>query len=269
MFENKEKRRARWSLFFLLLGSGMLFTPFLINADLMKWGFACSFVGLFIGITALICFLAFRRNSIVVETLFIEENLLANWRYPREVEEWNPGKIGSIFMGCIFILIGFVVFISDTDEYLNFFIITLIFSFLLMIIGSIIATRVKENQDTSDREVWIYKQGMIFEGEAFVWESVLMSLRHVGIVNMEGKDFLTFIFTRPSRRRLYHKSSVQIPIPEGYGELAASIVGFYQVPLPEDFNPEADEENTSEDELEDPEWEGSIEEDESGQEKSR
>ncbi len=244
-FINREKRSARISLAVMILGILALVVPSAIQADMMQWGFAVSFLGAVLAITAFFVFLMFRGRVRVRDRMFDPRNILAHWQYDREYwvqvvreEHGDVGisKIAGFVLAGVFLLIGIVVFAADPDDTGLFLVIMGGLAVLFVFVGFLAARAAKRRIDTALPEAIISREGLLFKNVLYTWNARKIAYLESVCFHPTEPSMLLFVIRQLSgggavNAVRYHPMEVAVPIPPGQEPTADQVVRFFN-PVP-------------------------------------
>lgn len=199
----------------------MIFVPVFMQLDMMKYGYAISFVSFFLTISFIITVIILTGFFKRINKMFEEENILACWQYDKEAwtefteKEFITDKKEKRFLFLtilIFVLVVTVIFIVINREAWKGFLI--IFSVLLIITGllSFLLPELKKRKNLRmPPRVFISLNGVYVSGEFHIWNYLTAKLEkvHIDEKNMLLRIGYSYIAS-------YHKGykEVRIPIPE-------------------------------------------------------
>jgi hypothetical protein len=248
-YKNKERRNANISAIIMMIGIAGVVLPYVLDANMMGWGFGVSFVGIFVALSACFVFLMFRGRAKVLDRMFKNENVLARWQYSKEfwgkeyeedMEDSGIAKVAGFFLGGIFLMIGIVVYMVNPDDNGMFLIIMLAIAVFFAIVGFAATAAEKKRITTSMPEAVISKQGLFYKNILYTWNNRLIS--YLVSVGISPVDHSKIIFTLRQLSRSsgsfihFYKSTLEIPIPPGQEQSASEIVKYFNLPLDkEDF----------------------------------
>lgn len=243
---NSDRRASSISLFFVLVSIGIIAYPVVYDSDMIRFGYGTIIIGMFILSISFMLFLTFRKRARVMNNILNGENIIDSWEYSEEEkkkdcqlikEDENMMRIASSVLGGIFIVIGFIVFLTDTDE--NRF-----FLFLMLLVGGIIIGIVRlasivRMSDLKHKE-WnavFTHEGLYFKGILYSWISNMTTLECV-LVDPFNDNNLLIIYTQIQGRYLRKvRHYIRIPIPNNKKIDSIKIVEKYNlVPSEEVFD---------------------------------
>jgi len=243
-YKNKERRSANVSLIIILTGILAAALPFILKADLIRWGFGVAFVGGSTALIAFFVFLMFNGRARVRERMFHNENILAHWQYSKEfwkqvskedMEDSGIGKVFGFFFGGIFILIGIIIFAIDTEENGLFLLIMVGMAIIFIIIGFISSGAEKRRINSALPEVIIAQDGLLFKNILYTWNSRAVSYLESVTMHPVEPNTILFILRQFSGGVLkivhYHQFFIPIPIPPGQEQTAFSIIQYFNLPM--------------------------------------
>jgi len=243
-YKNKERRSANVSLIIMVIGILAAALPFILNVDMVMWGFGVAFIG---GTTALITFfvfLMFNGRAGVRERMFRDENILARWQYSKEfweqeykedMKDSGIGKIVGFFFGGIFTLIGIIFFAIDTEENVLILLIMLGIAVFFIIIGFISSGAEKRRINSSLPEAIIAQEGLFFKNILYTWNSRAISYLESVTMHPTQPTTILFVLRQLSGGGLsmtrYRQFFIEIPIPLGQEQTAFSIIQYFNIPM--------------------------------------
>ena len=244
-YKNKERKNANVSLIIMIIGLLAAVLPSVLKADMLKWGFAVSFVGGITGIITFIVFLMFNGRARIRERMFHNENVLAHWQYSREfwdqiykeeMKDSGIGKIFGFFFGGIFTLIGIIIFAADTEENGLFLLIMLGVAVFFIIIGFVSSAASKKRIKTSLPEAIIAQEGLFFKNILYTWKSKGISYLESVTMDPVAPSTILFVLRQLSGGAAvgiphYHQFFLPIPIPPGQEPTAYSIIQYFNLPM--------------------------------------
>ncbi len=230
------------NLCFLLIGFLMVILPFLLQADMMQWGFGIAFIGFFLFLTTLILVPFFGKRAAIMKKIHRGEGILAWWNYPPEIWEKQRQeaisdlvgmKIGGFVLGGIFALIGIVILATDPDDMGAFLAIMLVIGVFFILLSQIAARSTRKNLLNTIDEAIIHEQGLFYRGTLTSWGNGMNRLKAVGF-NMRNPSQMLFCY-RHFQRRGDRRAVEVIPIPPGQEGVAANIVSWFNRPMDRDW----------------------------------
>lgn len=247
MVKNKERKSATISLTFVFISiiAGVL--PFILEPEPEAWAFAEAFIALVVGLSSLLVFLMFQSRAKVLDRIFEGQNLLARFQYGER--EWNRtvegeikdagiGKIVGFFIGGIFLLIGFVLYLADPRDNGVFMLIMAGLCGFFIMIGFLSAAAAKKRIRGSLPEAVIAKDGLYYQNILYTWNNPTVSYLESVVLHPTQPGTLLFVLRQLSggRSRIahYHKHDIPIPIPRGCEVQAEGIVRYFNLPLKKD-----------------------------------
>ncbi|MFA6308457.1 MAG: hypothetical protein WC677_01740 [Clostridia bacterium] len=240
VIKNKERRSANITLIILFIGLLAIFLPWLLNADMMDWGFAVAFFGVIISLSCFFIFLMFNSRAKVIKRMFLNENILVHWNYTKEfwdrlnkedMKESGVGKIFGFFIGGLFVLIGFIFLIVDSEENSLFFLIMLGVGIFFVIIGFAATFAERRRIRTAVPEAIISKDGLYYRNILYAWNAPLVSFLESISIDADNPTAILFtmrILTGTRFRPIqYHQNFVSVPIPPGQEDSARSVIRYF------------------------------------------
>jgi len=230
------------NLLFLFLGLLMMILPFMLQVDMMQWGFGTAFIGLFIFLTTLLLAPFFGKRAAIMAKIQRGEGILAWWRYPadiwekerqEQISDLTGMKIGGIVLGAIFALIGIVLFATDPDDMGMFLAFMLGIGIFFVILAQLAAANQKKRLLRTEDEAIIHTDGLFYRGELTSWGNGINRLKAIGF-NWRNPSQLLFCY-RQLRRYGQRRAVAMIPIPPGQEAVAANFVAWFNRPLDADW----------------------------------
>ena len=235
--QTQEHKSAIIALGIMLAAILAAVLPSVIQADMMQWGYAVSFIGVFIALSAFVVFLMFRGRATVRSHMLDPQKVLARWEYSKEFwtelvsedqSDAGIGKIGGLALAGIFALIGFAVFLADTHDHGLFLILMLGIALFFVFVGFASSRAAKRRIENSLPEAVISREGLFFKNILYTWNARKVAyLESVGI-SPEQPTALVFGIRQLSRgwsnSVRYQLLEVSVPIPPGQEQAAEEIV---------------------------------------------
>jgi len=233
-------RSVRINAIFIILGLFMMIIPFIAEIDSMGFGYAMAFVGLVVFLTTMILMPFFKMRANLIARIQRGEGILAWWRYDsneweqrmkKEISELFPMKAGGIALGVIFFLIGFVIFLADTDDNAAFFGMMIIIAIFFIVFTQLLALHSKKKLSVTVNEAVIHENGLFYIGQLTTWGKNNIKLKAVGFSSIEPN---TLVFCYQEYRRGGSRDhATSIPIPFGEENTAIHIVSWHNKPITE------------------------------------
>lgn len=243
-FKNKERKSANISLIILLISIIAVALPFVIDADMMDWGYGVALIGVVVGLTSFIVFLMYNGRARVRSRMFRNENILAHWKYSEEFwkneiakdnADAGIGKIIGFFLGGIFLVIGIVVFAADTDDNGMFFLLMLGLAVFFVIIGFISVSAQKRRIKASVPEVVIANEGLFYKNILYTWNNRAFSYLESVTMHPSEPSTILFVLRQLSGGRgnaaHFHQNFIPIPIPLGQEPSANYLIQYFNLPM--------------------------------------
>ena len=243
-YKNKERKSANTSLIIMAVGILAAVLPSLLQADMMQWGYAVSFFGGMVALTAFFVFLMYNGRAKVRDRMFNHQNILAHWQYSKEFwdqvtkedkKDSGIGKVFGFFFFGIFTLIGIIVFATDPEDNGAFLAIMLGIGVFFILIGFLSAGIEKKRAETSLPEAIIAQEGLFFKNTLYTWNSP--KIAYLENVGFDPLDPATLLF---ALRQLsggggtpvhYSPLVLSIPIPPGQEQTAVNIIRYFNLPI--------------------------------------
>lgn len=230
-----------------LAGLLMILLPPLAGLDMMQFGFALQFLGLFLVIVGLIVAVMFGVRARRLSAILAGKNLLAHWVYPpdqleaqatREMEEARQRNrflfllVAGLTVACtvLFVVIGFL---NGEEDSMPVFVG--IMAGVLLLVGAFAfgmpylqQRRVRQ----SSGEAYIAENGLFLSGALYTWDGPMAGMDGVSLVEDGGQTRLVFHLRSLSRTYAtgYQPYSVEVPVPAGEEGTARRIESHFQTP---------------------------------------
>lgn len=237
--KNRERTGMRISLIILALGIAAAVLPFVAGLDMFEFGYGLMMIGGFFALMGFISYLIFRKRAVVMQKM-LTGNIITRWKY--DPEKWaemvreeiasNTGlKVMGIFIGSLFLVIGFIFVLAD-EENAAFFGIMAALAVLFFCIGFLSYSTHKRRLLKDPGEVTITRDGVYYMGVLTDWNGVTSILDAVGF-HPKRTDLLVFSYRQLAGRRVprLRRSTLSIPIPPGCEADAGAVVQFFNKPF--------------------------------------
>jgi hypothetical protein len=242
--KNKERSNASLSLLIFILSVIAALIPFLLEADMERWGFGVVMVSGVTGLTSLVVFLMFNGRARVWDSMFNKENILAHWSYSEEfwdkvsaadAKDAGIGRIIGSILGGIFLLTGIVVYAAGNDEDGIFMMIMSGIAVFFVVIGFISAAAEKKRVRNSIPEVIIARQGIFFKNTLYTWNNKAISYLESVSMHPAEPSTLLFVLRQLSGARghafHFHQYQIPVPIPSGQQQSADELIRYFDLPM--------------------------------------
>lgn len=225
--------------------AGLLFIllPPLAGLDMMGFGYAMQFAGLFLLISGMIITLILGRRARRLGAILNGQNLLAHWIYPAELSlkqverDFRETKARNLFLllivmawlvffTIIFLLIGF-----RQGEDMGLFVALMAGVLLVVAVAAFAAPHIQRRRALrSGGEAYIATDGLFVNGVLHMWEKPLADLRGVQLVEGDGPARLVFRLRSLSQTNvtLYQPYTVELLVPPGEEDAARRIEQRFQ-----------------------------------------
>ena len=227
-FERKNKNK---SLFAILIGIFIIFSPSIFEIDNMNGGYALSFIGILITLTSLVTtILIFNTRVRVLDSIIAGENIVACWRYSPtewkkfkkeqydEAKESNKGMLIFMIILSSLIFIPFIIF-SEAGR-----IMLIVFLVLIGILSlAAFLSTASYKKITKDGFVILTKDGLLMNKELHSWKGLGTSFRSVGYCT-EDPSMLSITYNVWYYKKGHDICTVVFPIPKNEKETAARII---------------------------------------------
>lgn len=241
--KNKEKRNA--ALSFIVMAAGMLCAvfPFLLSEYPSDRQLAVAFAGIATAITALFIFMMYKSRAEAYDRILSGSETLAHFYYPAGSADDRFGGaapdgagpvIGS-FIGAIFAVTGFALYLSDSRENGSFFILMLVLAGFFVLTGFAASFAEKRRYRNTLHEAVIAKEGLYFKNTFYTWNDRRFSYLESVSRHPAEENSLLFCLRRVGRNRLNpvwrQPLMVTVPVPEGQEGAADYIVSYFGLPM--------------------------------------
>jgi hypothetical protein len=231
---NKEKRNMNISMSIALIGLMVTVWPFILQADMMAWGFAAVTLGGFVCLSGLVAVAAFKPRAQAMDRILTGENLMAHWTYgPSHKEALNEEaredvgmmRVASGVLGGIFIVIGLVLYVVDPDEN----------GLFLGIMGGVAASQLAARSrnrfiSQEDSDAYFDRNGVYYAGGLTTWARPFSRLRGVTVDPRAPETLIIAFLQLHGRMPHFRMVSLQIPVPPGRSLEAQALASAYAMP---------------------------------------
>lgn len=211
--------------------SFVIFLPILLQADMMDWGYAISFVSFFLAVAFLVTTIIISGFYRRAGKIFLDKNILVHWKYEKESwsefakNEYNTDKREKRFLFLtilVFIIIISIIFILINREVWKVF--SIVFSSLIIITATLsflVPVLKKRSYLKTFPQAFISLNGVYLAGEFHIWDYLTAGIEEASVdeKNMLLKIGYSYI---ASYQKAYKE--IRIPIPDGRLDEAAKAV---------------------------------------------
>lgn len=216
----------------------VMIAPWLMDADMMSWGYGVSMVALIMLITALVVTWMYFSRAATLERMLSGDGLLARWSYQddewsqyteEEFERQKKAKLGTfgLVAGIMLLVgVGFFIFEPHGGRY-----VLLTMLGIGLIIGSIVFVVPRINyarnrraigQSEQGPEVLISPSAVYLNRSLHAWNSFGGRLENVRL--QQGTSWLIEItYSYPSRHGRQNET-IHVPVPRRHEREAQSVV---------------------------------------------
>lgn len=224
-----------------LVGAGFAVVPWMIGANMMRWGFAAALVGGMVAAVGLVMTYLFWCRAELVDRIIRGSDVLAHWTYdgPEWREYWiheyeeevGMRKFGVRFLSVAFLLAGVFLAVLVGKDFATILGIVLGFIALFNLVEWLIPTMNPANP-RGDEEVFITAEGVLLNGVLFSWNALGARLERIerqspefvsDMKSLDGLEVLTFTYSYPSRRGR-HEDACSAPIPASEREKVPALM---------------------------------------------
>jgi len=230
---NPPKRNAIAFFIITLFATATIFIPELIGIDGFDGGFAISFFGLFIAITAAAVGTVFLGWARKLDKILRGENILAHWIYTpeywmeyaqKEYVQEKADKKGLFLVVCAFALFfGCLFWILDSEGGFFVFLVMLALIVLVWFAWQFSSWQNYKHNLNGVGEVYITKDALYLNRKFYTWKAPFTLFNGVSIENIHGIAVLRFKYT-VSTRTGPQTYTTRVPIPEGQEEAAHDVL---------------------------------------------
>jgi hypothetical protein len=233
--ENHEWKRVYVSIIVAVFFAVTCFTAFtFING--MSGGYAIALVSLFIAISGIAVAGLFFHRARVMDEILKSNQLLAHWLYSPDMAQKSAYREHKEYIErnrAMLILIGgmlvvtaliFIIFVKEGGLITGVFLLT--FTVVLFIISRITPGLELNRALKTPHEAYIARNGIIYEGAVYPFQSFMMGMFDVTLQKGTGKKnpALIFSFTQLVGLYVIQAFDIVVPIPEGELDAAYGIV---------------------------------------------
>ncbi len=228
-------------------GLVLILLPLLAGMDMMAFGFAMQFLGLFLVVVGLVTAIVYGLRVRRLNTLLAGRTLLAHWVYSpeqlrtqaeREFQETKKRNrilyliIAGWMVACIvlFVAVGFWQGQGD-----NMPVFVGIMAGVLLVVGAFawgMPYLQRRRALRSSGEAYIATNALFVNGVLHTWDRPLAGMDGVSLVEDGGPTRLEFHLRSLSRTNvsLYEPYTVEVPVPPGEEATARRIEQHFQMP---------------------------------------
>jgi hypothetical protein len=231
---NPQKRNALILLVTSVFWVIMIFVPNAVGMDALEFGYAVSFVSLFLAVSFGAATGFYVNQAKKLDDILSGKGLLVHWTYTPQ--QWNlyTQKEYATEMeakkGLFFVVSGFALFFGLLfwlfDAEAGFY----VFVAMLGLIGLIgftwrFTTWLNFRQNSSGTaEVYISKDAVYLNQKLYCWRAPLTHFEKATLENKQGVNALTFRFTVFSGRTGHQIYTVRVPVPDDKNSEAEEVV---------------------------------------------
>jgi preprotein translocase subunit SecE len=234
MNRNPMKRNALLSLFVTVLFTVMIFVPGLLGVDGFDWGYAFSFLSLFVAVSAAVVSVLFFNLARRLDALLRGEGVLAHWTYePKYWSEYTKTEYEtekSQKKGLFLVVAAFALFFGVLFWVLDSEAGFIVFLSMLGLIGVVgfawrfsAWTNYKQNLN-GIREAYITKDAIYLNQKMYSWRGPLARFVGVSMESSHGVTVLAFKYSTETGRAGPQTYVTRVPVPKGQEETASKII---------------------------------------------
>ena len=198
--------------------------------------YAIAFVSFFIGLWGIAVAALFFHRARVMDAILNRNQLLAHWIDPPEMVRDNAQREYQEFLErnrAMFILIGgmlvvvslvFIIFVEDGGLITGTFLLA--FTVILFIIARITPKLELNRALKAPHEAYIAKNGIIYEGAVYPFQSFIMRIDKVSLQKATAKHplMLVFSFTQLVGLYIIQPFDIVVPVPADKVDTASGIL---------------------------------------------
>lgn len=220
-------------MFFAFLSIGA--TPFMIEMDMMRYGFAIIFFSLFLCIVAIVSSLVYFKRAAELDHLLTGKELLAHWTYtPQEWQQYSETEFQIaksekvpllILTNSIMLGIGFIFLVTDPAGGKYVFMVMGILALILSMLVYFLPRLRHQHNLKSLGEAFIGTSSAYLNGIFHNWNMLGSRLEKVVILSGSPLLFaITYSFVTRAGRQ---EETLRIPIPHGQEKSAQDLVLYF------------------------------------------
>lgn len=204
--------------------------------DGMAGGYAIALVSFFIAVSGIAVAGLFFFRARIMEDIQNSNQILAHWVYSSDMAQESAHREYGEYVErnrAMFILIGgmlivtaliFIIFVEDGGLITGAFLLA--FTVVLFIISRITPRFELNRALKTPHEAYIARNGIIYEGAVYPFQSLMMGMYDVSLQKGRGKKNASLIFSFTQLVGLYviQAFDITVPIPDGELEMAYGIL---------------------------------------------
>ena len=233
--KNHEWNRMYVSIIFAGFFSAMCVAAFTF-IDGMAGGYAIALVSFFIAVSGIAVAGLFFHRARVMDEILDSTRILAHWVYSPDMAQESARREYGEYLErnrAMFILIGgmlvvtaliFIIFVEEGGLITGVFLLA--FTVVLFIISRITPGLELNRALKTPHEAYIARNGIIYEGTVYPFQSFMMGMFDVSLQQGTGKKNAALIFSFTQLVGLYiiQAFDIVVPIPDGELDTARGIV---------------------------------------------
>lgn len=230
-----------------LAGLLLILVPLLAKLDMMAYGFAMQFLGLFLVLAGLVTAIIFGLRARRMNALLSGKNLLAHWVYSteqlrdqaerdfRQTKQRNRMLFLIVAGWMVLLVVLFVAYGLWQGEGENMPLFVGIMAGVLLVVGAFawgMPYILRRRAMRSSGEAYIATNALFLNGTLHTWGMPLAGMDGVELVEDGGPARLVFHLQSLSRTSatLYDPYTVEVPVPPGEEAAARRIEERFQTP---------------------------------------
>ncbi|MFA5077017.1 MAG: hypothetical protein WC488_01175 [Candidatus Micrarchaeia archaeon] len=228
---NPETNAALISFFAAILFLAVPVCLFILDEEMMNWGYGVSCIFFFLSVFATVSAAVFFMRSRTLGRMLKGEGLLAVWKYApeewksyaeKEFREESSEKKGLfLIVAGIALFLGIIFFLFDQESGLFVLGIMVALTILIGIIAYLVPLLNYRRNSAGPGKAYISREGVFLNGVLQEWALFGSSLEDV--ILREGRQNvlqITYSTLGKGSRNFY---TVRVPVPRGEEKLAAKI----------------------------------------------
>jgi len=234
---NSEFRNALIGLAAAVIFLGVAALPFVLNWDLMQFGFGVAFLALFVSCACFIGFVFYAFRAWKLQRILKGQGVLAHWKYDRrfweqfvnaDIHEERQNKRGLwMLVAGICLLVSIIAIVFDQEAG---WIIAAVLLAIIVITGilAVVAPAFTRRQRMGrPGEVFIARNGVWLAGELHLWEPKFLLFFDSVRLRLKPQPVLVFEYGGISHYS-YRQEFVRVPVPPGKLAEAKRIVALFE-----------------------------------------
>jgi hypothetical protein len=235
---NPEKTYARASVLVAVVAIGLVFSPGLTDMDMMRGGYALSFVAFFVAASAAGVAVFFWRRAAMLDRLLAGKDVLAHWTYrPDEWQRYARAELKEQTMvnrGLLLVTTGLALAIGAVfcllDREAGGVVFLVMVGLTVLLAGAAYGfPRLRyRHQRRGPGEAWLAPRAVYFNGMFVPWGSWWTRLERVRLKPLAaGQECLDFELSYLLGAQGRQVQNLRIPVPQGREAEARTILDHF------------------------------------------